>query len=158
MSYTNIANIAYYRQIGCSDTYVWYCVPRIPTYNTIQNRGAYEVATALIRAYSAPYIQKPIRDPIRISVAPCPGSFGNVYGSTVPSEPNFWHTQRDVCQKVGPESSVASLARGELLCRRTPLFGTRLFVCAKNWVLRHSRSLNTHEEPWAGCISSRHNG
>ena len=30
------------------------------------------------------------------------------------------------------------------------LFGTRLFVCAKNWVLRHRRSLNAHEGPWAG--------
>ena len=26
-----------------------------------------------------------------------------------------------------------------------PLFGTCLFVCAKNWVLRHSGSLNAHE-------------
>ena len=32
-----------------------------------------------------------------------------------------------------------------------PLFGTRLFVCAKNLVLRHSRSLNAHEGPWEGC-------
>ena len=30
-----------------------------------------------------------------------------------------------------------------------PLFGTRIFVCAKNWVVRHSRSLNVHEGPWA---------
>ena len=31
-----------------------------------------------------------------------------------------------------------------------PLFGTCLFVCAKDWVLRHSRSLNTHVGPWVG--------
>ena len=28
-----------------------------------------------------------------------------------------------------------------------PLFGTRLFVCANIWVLRHSRSLNEFEGP-----------
>ena len=37
-----------------------------------------------------------------------------------------------------------------------PIFGTRLFVCAKNWVLRHSRSLNAHEGPWAGCSNPIH--
>ena len=34
-----------------------------------------------------------------------------------------------------------------------PTFGTRLFVCAKNWVLRDSRSLNELEGSCTGCIS-----
>ena len=37
-----------------------------------------------------------------------------------------------------------------------PLVGTRLFVCAKNWFLWHSRSLNAHEGPWAGWYRSIH--
>ena len=34
-----------------------------------------------------------------------------------------------------------------------PLFGTRLFVCAKNWVLGCSRSPNAHEGPCSGWLS-----
>ena len=31
-----------------------------------------------------------------------------------------------------------------------PLFGTRLFVCAKNWILRCSRALNRLKGPCSG--------
>ena len=45
---------------------------------------------------------------------------------------------------------VCTVQEREAAVPEDPLFGTRLFVCAKKWVLRHSRSLNAHEGPWAG--------
>ena len=41
-------------------------------------------------------------------------------------------------------------ARERAAMTEDPPFGTRLFVCANNWFLRHSRSLNALEGPWAG--------
>ena len=53
------------------------------------------------------------------------------------------HALRFVCR-------VRTVRAREAAVPEDLLFGTLLFVCAKNWVVRHSRSVNVHEGPWAG--------
>ena len=53
----------------------------------------------------------------------------------------------------GPQLFRAPVGRArEAAVPEDPLFGTRLFVCAKNWVLRCSRSLNELEGACSGCF------
>ena len=61
-----------------------------------------------------------------------------------------------MCQKMGSEDTAVSLARArarEAIVPQDPLSGTRLFVCAKNWVLRCIRSLNELEGPYSGWVA-----
>ena len=47
--------------------------------------------------------------------------------------------------------SQGSRARAmEAAAHENPIFGTRLFVCVENWVLRYSRSLNEPKGPVQG--------
>ena len=60
--------------------------------------------------------------------------------------------RRDVWLPGGSQRLRWAYARArEIAGPRDPLFGTRLLVCAKNWVLRPSSSLNGHEGPSTGC-------
>ena len=45
------------------------------------------------------------------------------------------------------DCKVCTARAREAAVPEDPLFGIRLFVCAKNWVLRYNRSLNELEGP-----------
>ena len=45
----------------------------------------------------------------RLALATLPGALHVHLGTCCAGEPSFWHTQRDVCQKVGPPAQPLPL-------------------------------------------------